>query len=189
MILTSWVQITLWDVGSGPLNWGSVSQQMWHVKEPSSLKSLCSKHKHKSKFAAQSPIMVIAAKLHRQLFINKQANNGDKKDFSIGTKLFNLVTLTVLLDYFDLGHNFWMAFIFHMNIPSCWDPGENRSSMSPYVLWEETELGSPSDETKKTEASCHSRSGMIKIPPCSKALSAKLKPKFCSLSLAMVMSP
>jgi hypothetical protein len=33
------------------------------------------------------------------------------------------------------------------------------------------------------------RYDMIKIPPCSKALSAELKPKFCNPSLAMVTSP
>jgi Fe-S-cluster containining protein len=47
----------------------------------------------------------------------------------------------------------------------------------------------PSDETGKTEAPCHSRCGTIKIPPCSRALSAKHRPKFCSPSPAMVTSP
>jgi hypothetical protein len=37
-----------------------------------------------------------------------------------------------------------------------------------------TEWGSPSDETGKTEASCHSTCGTIKIPPWSKALSIDL---------------
>jgi hypothetical protein len=31
----------------------------------------------------------------------------------------------------------------------------------------------PSDETEKTEVPCHSRCDTIKIPPCSKALSAE----------------
>jgi hypothetical protein len=35
-----------------------------------------------------------------------------------------------------------------------------------------TEWGGPSDETGKTEVPCHSRCGMIKIPPFSKAMSA-----------------
>jgi hypothetical protein len=39
--------------------------------------------------------------------------------------------------------------------------------------------GGPSDETGKTEAPCHSRCGAIKILPCSKALGAKHRPKFC----------
>jgi hypothetical protein len=34
-------------------------------------------------------------------------------------------------------------------------------------------MGDPSDETGKTEVPCHSRCGTIKIPPCSKALSAE----------------
>jgi hypothetical protein len=36
-----------------------------------------------------------------------------------------------------------------------------------------TEWGGPSDETGKTEVPLHSRCGMIKIPPFSKALSAE----------------
>jgi hypothetical protein len=48
------------------------------------------------------------------------------------------------------------------------------------------ECGGPSDETGKTEVLCHSRCGTIKIPPCSKALSAEHRPKFCSPSHAMV---
>jgi hypothetical protein len=46
--------------------------------------------------------------------------------------------------------------------------------------------GGPSDETGKTEIPCHSRCGTIKIPPCSKALSAEHRPKFCSPSPAIV---
>jgi hypothetical protein len=46
----------------------------------------------------------------------------------------------------------------------------------------------PSDETGKTEVPSHSRCGTIKIPPCSKALSAEHRPKFCSPSPAMVTS-
>ena len=34
-----------------------------------------------------------------------------------------------------------------------------------------------------------SRCGTIKIPPCSKALSAEHRPKFCSPSPVMVTSP
>jgi hypothetical protein len=49
--------------------------------------------------------------------------------------------------------------------------------------------GGPSDETVKTEVLCHSRCGTIKIPPCSKALSAEHRPKFCSPTPAMVTSP
>jgi hypothetical protein len=44
----------------------------------------------------------------------------------------------------------------------------------------------PLDETGKTEALCQGRCGTIKIPPCSKALSAEHRPKFCSPSPAMV---
>jgi hypothetical protein len=47
----------------------------------------------------------------------------------------------------------------------------------------------PLDETGETEVPCHSRCGTIKIPPCSKALSAEHGPKFCSPSPAMVTSP
>jgi hypothetical protein len=45
---------------------------------------------------------------------------------------------------------------------------------------EATEWGGFSDETGKTEVPCHSRCGMIKIPPCSKTLSMEHRPKFCS---------
>jgi hypothetical protein len=38
--------------------------------------------------------------------------------------------------------------------------------------------GGPSDETGETEALCHSRCGTMKIPPCSKALSAEHRPNF-----------
>jgi hypothetical protein len=47
----------------------------------------------------------------------------------------------------------------------------------------------PSDETGKTEVPCHRKCGTIKIPPCSKALSAERRLKLCSPSPAMVMSP
>jgi hypothetical protein len=46
--------------------------------------------------------------------------------------------------------------------------------------------GGPTDETAKTESRCNSRCGMIKIPPCPKVLSAELRPKFCSISPAMI---
>jgi hypothetical protein len=39
------------------------------------------------------------------------------------------------------------------------------------------------------KAACHNRCGTIKIPPCSMALSAEHRPKFCSPSPVMVMSP
>jgi hypothetical protein len=45
------------------------------------------------------------------------------------------------------------------------------------------------NETGKTEVPCHSRCCTIKIPPCSKALSAEHRPKFCSPSPAMVTTP
>jgi hypothetical protein len=47
-------------------------------------------------------------------------------------------------------------------------------------------MGLSFDETGKTEVPCHSRCGTRKIPPCSKALSAEHRPKFCSLSPVMV---
>jgi hypothetical protein len=55
------------------------------------------------------------------------------------------------------------------------DPS-NRSSASPCESWEAIEWGSPSNETGKTETPCPSRCGTIKIPPCSKALSAEQRP-------------
>jgi hypothetical protein len=57
------------------------------------------------------------------------------------------------------------------------------------VRIEATEWGGPSEETGKTEVPCHSRCGTIKIPPCSKALSAEHGAEFCSPSPAMVTSP
>jgi hypothetical protein len=43
-------------------------------------------------------------------------------------------------------------------------------------------MGGPSDETGKTEVPCRSRCGMIKIPPCPKALSAEHRPKFAAVT-------
>jgi hypothetical protein len=43
-----------------------------------------------------------------------------------------------------------------------------------------------SDKTVKTEVLCRSRCGTIKIPPCSKALSAEHRAKFAALSPVMV---
>jgi hypothetical protein len=63
-------------------------------------------------------------------------------------------------------------------------------SQRPYPRTiQKTEWGGPSDETRKTEVPCHSRCGTIKIPSCSKTLSAEHRPKFCSPSPAMVASP
>jgi hypothetical protein len=45
------------------------------------------------------------------------------------------------------------------------------------------------DYPGRNEVLCHSKCGTIKIPTCSKALSTKHRPKFCSPSHAMVMSP
>jgi hypothetical protein len=52
-----------------------------------------------------------------------------------------------------------------------------------------TEWDGPSHKTRKTEAPCHSRCGTIEILSCSKALSAELRPEFCSPSPVMVASP
>jgi hypothetical protein len=54
------------------------------------------------------------------------------------------------------------------------------------VSEEVTEWGSPSAETGKFKALCQNRCGTIKIAPCSKDLSAEQRPKFCSLSTAIV---
>ena len=42
---------------------------------------------------------------------------------------------------------------------------------------------------KNSEALCYRRLGKIKIPPCSKALCTEHRPKFCSPSPVMVMTP
>jgi hypothetical protein len=68
-------------------------------------------------------------------------------------------------------------------------PVRIRSSTSPRVSYKATKWGGPSDETGKTEVPCRSRCGLIKIPPCSEALSAEHRPKFCSPSPAMATSP
>jgi hypothetical protein len=59
----------------------------------------------------------------------------------------------------------------------------NRGSRleSLCVSYKATEWGGPSDENGTTEALCHSRCCTIKIPLCSKALSAEHKPKFLDL--------
>jgi hypothetical protein len=76
--------------------------------------------------------------------------------------------------------------------PCSW--GQNRNLfVSPFLtdslksllpnkfLFFSFQWGSPSDETGKTEAPCHWRCGTIKIPPCSKALSAEHRPNFAAL--------
>jgi hypothetical protein len=57
------------------------------------------------------------------------------------------------------------------------------SRKRPSIQWE------PKTKNKKTEVPCHNRCGRIKIPPCSKALSAEHRLKFCIPSPAMVTSP
>jgi hypothetical protein len=74
------------------------------------------------------------------------------------------------------------------NISTCED-SENRSSTSPCVSQKVTEWGGPSDETKEIEDPCHTSCGTIKIPTCSKVLSAEHRSKVCSPSPAMVTSP
>jgi hypothetical protein len=58
-----------------------------------------------------------------------------------------------------------------------------------HPLVSQSHESSPFDETKKTKALFYSRCGMIKIPPCSKALSAEQRPKFFGPSPAIVTSP
>ena len=48
--------------------------------------------------------------------------------------------------------------------------------------------GVPSDKTMYSEVLCHSRYCAIKIPPCSKVISAEKIPIFCNLSPALVKS-
>jgi hypothetical protein len=52
----------------------------------------------------------------------------------------------------------------------------------PLALYEELNGTVLQMGSEKTEAPCHSRCGTIKIPPCSKALGVKHRPKFCSPS-------
>ena len=47
-----------WSFGYDLKNGGPVSQYAWHVNEPSLLKAVSAKHR--SKFAALSPVMVTA---------------------------------------------------------------------------------------------------------------------------------
>jgi hypothetical protein len=63
------------------------------------------------------------------------------------------------------------------------------SATSLCVLHGATKWGGSLDETGKTEVTCHCRCGTMKIPPCSKALSAEHRTKFCRPSPAMVTSP
>jgi hypothetical protein len=58
----------------------------------------------------------------------------------------------------------------------------------PIVCRKRLDGAGPSDETGKTKAKCHSRFGTRKIHPCSKALSAEDRPKFCSPSPLIVTS-
>ena len=78
-----------------------------------------------------------------------------------------------LIDWHQTGHSIH------------WKIRVRRDSPSPVFC----RTGSPSDETRKTEALCHSRCGMIKIPPCSKVLRVVHWPQFCSPSPVMVTSP
>jgi hypothetical protein len=52
-------------IGWDRINGGPVSQQLWHVKEPSLLKTISAKHR--SKFAALSPVTVAAARWVKKL--------------------------------------------------------------------------------------------------------------------------
>jgi hypothetical protein len=53
----------------------------------------------------------------------------------------------------------------------------------PLVCRKVTKWGVPLDETRKMEVPCHSRCGTIKIPPCSKAMSAEqLRLNFAALN-------
>jgi hypothetical protein len=56
------------------------------------------------------------------------------------------------------------------------------------TLFWSTMKGGPSDVTGKNKDTCPTGCGMIKIPPCSKALSEEHKPKFCCPSPVPVMS-
>jgi hypothetical protein len=65
VIFTSRIWIPLWDVGAGPSDETVETEvpcrsRCWHEKEPSLLKAMSAKHK--SKFAAQSLVMVTAAR-------------------------------------------------------------------------------------------------------------------------------
>jgi hypothetical protein len=70
-----------------------------------------------------------------------------------------------------------------------WGPGLEEVLDICYVPPEATEWGDLSDETGKIEAPRHTMWGTINIPPCSKALSAEHRPKFCSPSPVMITSP
>ena len=48
------------------------------------------------------------------------------------------------------------------------------------LSYKATKWGGPSNDTAKTEVPCHSRCGIIKIPPCSIDISAKQWQKFYS---------
>jgi hypothetical protein len=54
-------------------NGGPVSQQVWHIKELSLLKAASAKHR--SKFAALSPIMVTAARLLKNCSCGSKQSN------------------------------------------------------------------------------------------------------------------
>jgi hypothetical protein len=83
----------------------------------------------------------------------------------------------------------------HIRVRSLYEifrPVRNRSSSSDPLARKRrlNGAGGPSDKTRKTEVQCHSWYDTIKIlAPCTKALSAEHRPKFCSPSEVMVASP
>ena len=67
--------------------------------------------------------------------------------------------------------------------------GLNRSSVPFACRKRRLHMDGPLDKTAKTEAKCHNRGDMIKIPSYPEAVGAENSPIFCSFSRAMMTSP
>jgi hypothetical protein len=111
------------------------------------------------------------------------ANNSEKKHINKQTKYYD-----------NRNRKFFFKWSLAVTFPRCipvkiWVRMDPPHPLVCRTNVRATNWGGPSDETEKNENPCHSRCGTIKIPPCSKALSAERRPKICSPSPAMVTSP
>jgi hypothetical protein len=176
--------------GSDWKNWGTVSQQVWHDKDPSLLKG---------------PERRAYAKL-----LQPFAGNGDVSiylDLCIALSAFSSEGSFTCHTYCDTGHPYlrsyprdlWFWFLntvlFDLakehSLPIFKFLGLKRPARVGLELTTFRMLieSLPQQQLNTAVFEWDRRCGTIKIPPCSKALSADHKPKFCSPSPAMVTSP
>jgi hypothetical protein len=123
-------------------------------------------------------------------WISLQSDWYNQRIFSAARNCSGLLRKSYQIIFCDPNFCNYITFMYHYVRDPWWSVLEyySRSSTSLCVSKEATKWGS-ANENGKPEIPCHSRCGTIKIPPCSKALSAEHRSKFCSPSPAMVTSP